>query len=297
MNILILGTGHVGLALARQLRAVGHTVAGTTTTPAKVESLRDALDEVFILKGAEADKVAAAGRGRDAIVVTVAPNWKTSNTPEQRERQYREVLVDSCRHAVAVCSRIIFCSSFSVYGDGGEGEVPIDELTPTSNHEEPSSRYYQQAEQAVLAGSNGCVLRFPDMYGAPGDMSYPERVKASHDHFGGKTVFAADAPLYAIHVDDVVAAIRHVLEQGLAGIFNVCDEDNVPCGNKQVFDAICAAEGWEPLQFLNQIKSPLRRISARKLYATGYRVRHGDPNAHYVEQMNARDSTISGAGS
>ena len=52
----------------------------------------------------------------------------------------------------------------------------------------------------------------------------------------------------------------------------------------QVFDAICAEEGLEPLEFLNQIKAPLRKISARKLYDTGDRVTYPDPNAHIVER-------------
>ena len=290
MNILILGTGHVGQALAARLRADGHHVAGTTTTASKVEQLQQVLDEVYVLKGAESEKVAEAARHRDAVVVTVAPNWKTTNTPEEREQQYKEVLVDSCANASATCQRVIFCSSFSVYGDGGEGRSPINEDTPTSNDEEPSSRYYQAAEQAALEGSNSCVLRFPDMYGAPGDMSYPDRVRASHEYFGGKAIFSADAPLYAIHVDDVVESIYHVLNMGLMGIYNVCDEQRVPYSNKQGFDAICAQEGLEPLVFLNQIKAPLRKISAARLYQTGYCVNHSDPNAAVVERQANRST-------
>jgi len=284
MKILILGSGHVGKALARGLRADGHTVAGTTTTDAKVEELKKVLDEVYVLKGKESDKVAAAAQGCDAVIVTVAPNWKTTSTPQEREQQYREVLVDSCTNAAAACERVVFCSSFSVYGDGGDGDGPIDEQTPTSNHEEPSSRYYQQAEQATLGSAAGCVLRFPDMYGAPGDMTYPDRVRASHQYFGGKTIFGAEAPLYAIHVDDVVSAIYHVISRNLQGVFNVCDNDTVPYSNREVFDAICAEEGLAPLEFLNQIKAPLRKISAEKLYATGYRVKHPDPNAAVTEK-------------
>ena len=282
MKILIIGSGHVGTALAGRLRADGHYVVGTTTTEAKVGALQAVVDEVHVLKGAEADKVAVAARDCNGIVVTVAPNWKTSGTPADRERQYKEVLLDSCNSAVAACPRVIFCSSFSVYGDGGEGTAAIDENSPTANSEEPSSRYYQAAEQALLASDRACVLRFPDMYGAAGDMSYPERVRASHQHFGGKTIFGADAPLYAIHVDDVVLAIYHCIRAALCGLFNVCDNDSLPPTNRQVFDAICAAEGLPPLQFLNQIKAPLRKISAAKLYATGYRVTHPDPNAAAV---------------
>ena len=47
------------------------------------------------------------------------------------------------------------------------------EQTPVSNQEEPSAKYYHRAEQAILGGGAGCVLRFPDMYGAPGDLTFP----------------------------------------------------------------------------------------------------------------------------
>ncbi len=284
MKVLILGMGHVGKALAGRLRAEGHTVVGTTTTPGKVEDLKKVADEVAVLTGADTAKVVAAANGCDAIVVTVAPNVKNTRTIEERHVHYHDVLVKSCASAAAACDTIYFCSSFSTYGDGGEGNDPITEQTPTSNHEEPSSKYYQEAEQEVLAKSGGCALRYPDMYGAPGDMTFPERVKMSHEYFGGKTIFGPDAPLYAIHFEDVVESIFHALTKQLSGLYNVCDNANVPYTNKEVFDAICAAEGLERLDFMNQIKAPNRKISAQKFYDTGYAVKHGDPNAAVVEQ-------------
>jgi len=274
--------GHVGKALAQKFRADGHQVKGTTTTPGKVEELRDFADEVYVLKGNEADKVTAAASDCDLIVVTVAPNVKNTRTVEERHIHYQDVLVNSATSAAAACNRLIFLSSFSVYGDGGEGSEPISEATPTSNHEEPSSKYYQAAEQVILSRDGGCVLRFPDMYGAPGDMSFPQRVKMSHEYFGGKTIFGADAPLYAIHFEDVVAAVNHAVKNQLTGTYNVCDNGRVPASNKTVFDAICVQEGLEPLEFLNQIKAPNRKISAQKIYDTGYAVSHPDPNAHLI---------------
>lgn len=281
MKILIMGMGHIGQALARQLKAQGHWVAGTTTTPAKVASLAPLVDETFVLKGEEADKVASAAQGCDLVVVTVAPNVRNTRTAEEREAHYHQVLELSCQHAAAVCERVIFLSSFSVYGDGGSGTEPISEQTPTANHQEPSSKYYQRAEQWVLKRAAGCVLRFPDMYGAPGDLSFPERVKLAHEYFGGKALFGADAPLYAIHFEDVVSAVLHAIDHALVGIFNVCDDTRVPATNQVVFDAICRELGLTTLQFLNQIKAPNRKISAAKIYATGYRTRQEDPNAGY----------------
>lgn len=288
MKVLILGMGHVGQALAQRLRSGGHQVVGTTTTPGKVDGLKKVADEVVVLKGSDNDKVAAAAAGCDAIVVTVAPNVKNTRTIEERHVHYHDVLVKSCHSAASACDNIIFCSSFSTYGDGGAGSEPITEETPTSNHEEPSSKYYQEAEREVLARSGGCVLRFPDMYGAPGDMDFPQRVKMSHEYFGGKTIFGPDAPLYAIHFEDVVESIHHALTRGLTGLYNVCDNDNLPHTNKEVFDAICDELGLERLDFINQIKAPNRKISAQKFYDTGYRVKHDDPNASVVARVKAK---------
>jgi len=285
MRILILGLGNIGKTLAQQLRRDGHSVVGTTTTPAKVEDLGQYVDDVAVLMGHEQTKVADAASGCDAIVVTVAPDVQKSRTVAEREAHYKEVLVDTCASATTACPRVVFASSFSVYGDGGVGDDPIDENTPCSNHEEPSSKYYQAAENVVLQSEAGCVLRFPDMYGAPGDMSYPDRVRLAHQYMGGKTIFGADAPLYCIHYLDVVAAIAHALRENLGGVFNVCDNDNLPHSNKLVFDAICDAEALERLEFLDQIKAPQRKISAQKIYDTGYRVQHPDPNADIVAKM------------
>jgi nucleoside-diphosphate-sugar epimerase len=287
MHIFILGMGHVGKALAAKLRAGGHTVTGSTTTPAKLEELQQHADQVVVLRGSETENLITAAQGCDLIIVTVAPNVKNTRTVEERHRHYADVLVASCHSARLACDRVIFLSSFSVYGDGGDGPEPVSETTPTSNSEEPSSRYYQEAEREVLHNAGGCVLRFPDMYGAPGDLNFTQRVAMCHQYFGGKAIFSADAPLYAIHFEDVVDAVIHALNQQLQGIYNVCDNDNLPGTNKQVFDAICAANAMEPLDFLDQIKAPLKKISAQKLYATGYRVRHPDPNAQLLSTKTA----------
>ena len=124
------------------------------------------------------------------------------------------------------------------------------------------------------------------MYGAPGDLSFEQRVALCHEYFGGKAIFSADAPLYAIHFEDVVDAVLHSLYGDLQGTYNVCDEDNLPHTNQQVFDAICDAADMPRLEFLDQIKAPLKKISASKFYDTGYRVQHPDPNAHLFAGEN-----------
>ena len=95
MKVLIIGCGLVGKELARQLRDEGHHVVGTTTTPAKVDSLREVCDDVEVLTGADTDKVHAAADGVDAVVVAAGPNAAQAMTIEQRQRTYRQVLADT----------------------------------------------------------------------------------------------------------------------------------------------------------------------------------------------------------
>ena len=276
-KVLILGLGHVGKALAQRLRAEGVTVVGTTTTPDKVEGLKAFADEGQVARGTDAEKIREIAAGVDAIVTTVAPNVRQARNREEREATYRDALVASCESAAAACPRVLFLSSFSVYGDGGAGEAPIDEATPVSNTEEPSARYYSEAEQVVLASPQGGVLRLPDIYGAPGDLSFAERVKLAHEIMGGKGPFSADARLYIIHFEDVVAAAHHALSQELTGVYNVCVNDGVPPTNAEVFGTLADRVGVPRLEFLGQIKAPTRKISAEKLYATGWRPEHTDP--------------------
>ena len=54
-----------------------------------------------------------------------------TRTIEERHEHYKEVLVKSCASAAKACPRVIFLSSFSVYGDGGQEPGPVTESTPT----------------------------------------------------------------------------------------------------------------------------------------------------------------------
>ena len=277
-QVLILGLGHVGKALAQRLRQQGVRVIGTTTTPAKVDDLKAFADEVHVARGTDQERIVEIAQGCDAIVTTVAPNVRQARNREEREATYHDALVASCQSASAAHPRVLFLSSFSVYGDGGAGDAPIDEQTPVQNLDEPSARYYHQAEQAVLASEQGCVLRLPDIYGAPGDMSFAQRVKLAHEIMGGKGPFSDDARLYIIHFQDVVRAAEHALLEGLNGVYNVCVNDGVPKTNAEVFGELADRVGVPRLEFLNQIKAPTRKISADKLYATGWRPEHTDPD-------------------
>ncbi|MDP9140171.1 MAG: NAD-dependent epimerase/dehydratase family protein [Pseudomonadota bacterium] len=269
-EVLILGLGHVGKALAGGLRAEGVWVKGTTTTPAKVEELGEYADEVHVVRGTDSARIREIAGECDAIISTVAPNEWRARSREEREATYRDVLVASCESAVAANKRVLFLSSFSVYGDGGQGNEVVTEETPVSTSNEPSTRYYSEAERIVLSTGQGCVLRLPDIYGAPGDMSYAQRAKLAHEVMAGKDAFSADARLYVIHFLDVVGAAAHALRKKLTGVYNVCDNQWLPNTNAEVFDQLCTRQDLPKLEFLGEIQTPTCMISAEKLFDTGY---------------------------
>ena len=83
MKVLIIGCGLVGKELAKQLKADGHTVVGTTTTPGKVAALNEVCSEVRVLRGSDTELVHEAAKGCDAIAVCAGPAAQQAMTPEQ----------------------------------------------------------------------------------------------------------------------------------------------------------------------------------------------------------------------
>lgn len=276
MNILLLGMGFIGSQTAELLKQRGHRVTGTTTTVAKVETLRRVCDEVLVLRGDEADKIRQAAAEADAVVVTVGPNLQRAANPATRHEEYRQTLSVTSQSAAAAHPRCIFTSSLSVYGDGGAGTADIDETTPPTDSADPSPSHYRQAEANILASGQGTVLRLPDVYGSAKDLSYIERVKLGHTLMGGKVPFAAEALLYRLHYIDAARAIVHVLDYHLRGVYNVVNDRIVPPTNQALFDQLAAQAGVGRLQFLGFLKLPTRPISGQKLRQTGFAFEHTD---------------------
>jgi nucleoside-diphosphate-sugar epimerase len=276
MRALIVGCGLVGGALADSLAADGHQVVGTTTTPGRVEELSARCTEVRVLRGSDAAAVADAAAGCDAVVVAAGPAAARAMTAEERAATYQEVLVETATSVVAavraggVTGPVVSLSSLSVYGRAADGLDRIDEDAPLTASEDASPRFFQAMERAYLDGLPGqaCVLRCADVYGE-GDMPVEDKIRMAHTVLKGSVPFRGDALFYRVHVADVVAAARHAVEAGLAGVFNLTHAEAPPT-NRAYFDAIGAGMGFGPLVFRDEIETPARPISIDRLLATGF---------------------------
>jgi len=272
MRVLVIGAGLVGTEVGARLRALGHEVAGTTTTPGKVDGLREQFDEVLVLRGSDRDAVRAAMEGRDAVVVAAGPNAQRAMTPEDRAASYREILVDTAESVTAAegSPYVVALSSLSVYGDAANHLPEVTEDSPVTDSTDPSPTMFLAMERTYLgaAGDRAVVFRCGDIFGA-GDPPVEAKIAMAHQYLGGSVPFSADALFYRLAVEDAADAIVHALESRITGLHNLTHAE-VPPTNEALFDAISVAQGLPALVYRDEIAAPTKPISVARLTASGF---------------------------
>ena len=274
-RVLVIGAGLVGRELAARLTAEGHEVVATTTTPEKVDALREVAAEVHVLRGSDTEAVAKAAAGADAVVVCAGPDARRSMTAEERAATYDEVLVQTARSVVGgtpETARIVALSSLSVYGDAADDLEEVTEEAPLTTADDASPQKFQEMERIYLDRPGSVVFRCADIFGGQ-DLPIAEKVRFAHTVLGGSVPFTGDALLYRVHVDDVIAAIEHALSHDLDGVFNLTHA-GVPATNRERFDAIGAELGLGSLTFRDELKAPAVPVSVDRLADAGFVTRH-----------------------
>lgn len=272
MKVLIIGAGLVGTAAGLRLRELGHDVAVTTTTPGKVDGLRESFEEVLVLRGSDREAVAAAVDGRDAVVIAAGPSAQRAMTPEDRAASYREILVDTAESVVAAggTPHLVALSSLSVYGDAANDLPEVTEDSPVTDSPDASPTMFLAMERVYLdqAPGRACVFRCGDIFGA-GDPPITDKVAMAHQYLGGSVPFSGAALFYRLHVDDAAEAIVHALGSGLTGVLNLTHAETPPT-NATLFDAISVDQGRPALVYRDEIAAPQRPISVSRLSAAGF---------------------------
>ena len=274
-RILCIGSGLVGSRFGELARAAGHTVIGTTTTPEKVDTLTS-FDDVRVLRGSDAEAVASAAKDCDAVVVTAGPSAAQAMSVEDRQATYREVLVATAESVVAApgSPHLVMLSSLSVYGDAANHVDLINEDSPTTTSDDPSPANFLAAERVYTdsAAERTTIFRCADIYGAD-DPPIEAKVAMAHNMLKGSVPFGGEALFYRVNVEDVAAAILFAVNNSMLGTFNLTHAE-MPDSNRTLFDRIGADQGFEPLEFRDEIAAPRKPISTARLADAGFELAH-----------------------
>jgi len=265
-KLLIIGCGDIGCRLAEQLATKPYHITGLR---------RSAVENLPYLQYRQCDVSQPEAftriltEGYDVIVVSMTPS-------ESSDSGYRLAYVDTCQHLITALNSlnkkprlIIFVSSTSVYAqqDGSW----IDETSPTCPASFSGLRLLEAERIIQHSGYPHCILRFSGIYG-PGRTRLIDQVRqqraSNSTHFTNR-----------IHADDCAGALAHLIERHKTSPIDsvYVATDNAPSPMIEVVSWIGAQLGIENVVSANATNERgNKRISNRRLLATGYQLRYPD---------------------
>ena len=224
MKIFLAGAGGaIGRRLTPLLRAVGHTIVGTTRSADKSDALRALGAEPVMVDVFDADALARAIKAAapQAIIHQLTDLAFKPDTPQYEEGLARNarLRIEGTHNLVAAAraanvKRMVAQSVAFAYAPGEGARIESD---PLNLGAEGSARRSAEAvaalEQAVLGLPEGIVLRYGFFYG-PGTWS--------------ETVSRAPS----VHIDAAARATPLALTKAKPGIYNIAEDGDAVSSEK-----------------------------------------------------------------
>ncbi|MER8429375.1 SDR family oxidoreductase [Mesorhizobium caraganae] len=270
-QVFIFGAGYSGKAFAGANKEKA-TIFGTTRTPEKVESLKQAGIAPLLFDGALTPEVGEALENTTHLIVSVAP--EEAGDPVLNAARLTITAMPALRW-------IGYLSTVGVYGDYGGGWV--DE-TAACRPVSKRSVMRVDAEQDWLElgreiGKPVAILRLSGIYG-PG-----RNALVNLENGTARRLVKPGQVFNRIHCDDIAGALWHLVDGNTGGIFNVTD--NEPAPPQDVVTYAASLMGVEPppeIPFETAQLSPMarsfygenKRVANTAIKAVGYRFRFPD---------------------
>ena len=241
MKIFLAGaTGAMGRSLVPQLTAAGHTVVGTTRTPAKADLLRRLGAEPVVVDGLDRDGVVAAVEAArpDAIVhqMTALAGMSDLRHFERAFATTNRLRTEGLAHLLEAARRTgvekVVAQSYTGWPyarTGGPVKTEEDPLDPDPPAQLRTTLAAIRRLEADTTAAGGVALRYGGFYGPgtglePGGEQWELVVRRKFPlvgDSGGVWSFA--------QVEDAAAATVAALERWTPGeVYNVCDDDPAP---------------------------------------------------------------------
>jgi nucleoside-diphosphate-sugar epimerase len=241
MRVFLAGaTGAIGCRLVPRLVAAGHDVTATTTSPAKIELLRELGATPVVVDGLDAAAVgeAVAVARPDAIVhqMTALAGDLDFRDIDRTFALTNRLRTEGTEHLLAAAEvtgvRRFVAQSFAGWPaarTGGPIKTEADPLDPDPPRGIRETHAAIRRLEALVTGGRGVVVRYGGFYGpgtglAPGGDQLEMVRKRKFPLIGGGGGYWSFA-----HTEDVATGTVAALEHGRAGeIYNICDDDPAP---------------------------------------------------------------------
>ncbi|MBC6112980.1 NAD(P)-binding domain-containing protein [Pedobacter fastidiosus] len=238
-TVSILGCGWFGLALAKKLIELNYSVKGSTTTPEKLQVLREQNIEPYLISFTAEEIVAEKDFfNADVLFICIPPK---RNSAELKD--YPNKINSIIKASKGTIENIILISSTSVYADENNN---VNENSDT-NPDTDSGRVVLEAENIFknLHPDNYTIIRFAGLIG-------PDRNPGRF--FAGKTdVPNGLASVNLIHQIDAVGIACEILnKQAFGRIYNGC-APNHPI-KQDFYTKTAKASGLVEPQFISEKK-------------------------------------------
>lgn len=274
MDVLILGAGFSGAAIARRLLPKAASVSGTTRSPERRQALSEMGLDALIYDGETmSPELRDVMRRTTHLVQSIAPG-KAGDPLMRAGMPGADSLMPNLRWAA-------YLSTVGVYGDHKGAWVTEDAmLDPVSDR----SRERVEAERAWLelgqaTGIPVAVLRLSGIYG-PGRNGFCNLANGT-----ARRLVKPGQVFNRIRVEDIAGSVAFLSEKGKGGIFNVTDDEPAP--PQDVVLEAARLMGVTPppeIAFETAELSPMartfygenKRVSNAKLRAAGYTFLHPD---------------------
>lgn len=219
MNISILGTGWLGLPLAKKLEEE-HTVKGSVTTQDNMQQLRNAGITPYQIKifseGIQGDLASFLAHS-ELLIIDIPPGLR--NDPEADFTGKIHLIRDYLEKSPI--EKVIFVSSTSVYKD--EEDFPEYTEENTANGASEAAKQLIASERMLLNNDHfrTTIIRFGGLIG-PG--RHPVNYLANK-----KGIKNPKAPVNLIQQKDCIDIINHIIKKEAWGqIFNAAYPDHSP---------------------------------------------------------------------
>jgi nucleoside-diphosphate-sugar epimerase len=233
MKVLVLGaTGFIGGAVARRLRAAGHSVSGLARNVAGADRLSES--DIVPVKGdlEEGLEIAvAAGAQFDAVIF--APQLLL-----EPEHMAVSAFLD---RLAGTGKTFVFTSGTGVLSHRTEGAWSEDTFAEADEFV-PARTLVRRVETETLVraaadrGVRGVVVRPPLVWG-PGDHGHIASVYRSVGKTGAACYIGEGLNCYSnVHIDDLAHLYALVLEKGVAGALYHAVAGEIP--NRWIADAV-----------------------------------------------------------